>query len=117
MPKITASHQMHAFSYFFDKFANPFESHSHFKVGQIKAAAHKVCSSSPPVLGIEGMKELEKNLEWCTDLGYIYSLLSVGYDLPDDRVVKSTKKVDGIEIGWSLGSAIQMLDTFDPLCK
>jgi guanosine-diphosphatase len=114
MPKITTSHELYAFSYFFDKFANPFQYHAEFLVGHVKTAAHSICSSSPPKdLGFEGTKELQKNTEWCTDLSYIYSLLSIGYELPDDRKILSTKKVNGIEIGWSLGCAIKMLDKFN----
>jgi guanosine-diphosphatase len=39
----------------------------------------------------------------------MYSLLHVGYDLPDERLMKTTKKIDDIEIGWSLGAAVQLL--------
>lgn len=110
MPKIVPTQDMYAFSYFFDKFAAPFGHKLDFEVGHIKNAAHLICSSTPPTLNVEGMKELEKNGEWCTDLGYMYSLLSIGYELEDTRKISSLKKVDGIEIGWSLGCAIKMLE-------
>lgn len=114
MPEIKKDAEFYAFSYFFDKFANPFDLHDFFYVGQIKTAANDICSPTPPPnLSFEGQKELERNKEWCTDLGFIYSLLSVGYDFPDDRKILSTKKVDGIEIGWALGCAIRMLEKFD----
>jgi guanosine-diphosphatase len=43
------------------------------------------------------------------DLGYMYSLLHLGYDLPNERKMKSEKKINNIEIGWSLGASIQMV--------
>jgi guanosine-diphosphatase len=43
------------------------------------------------------------------DLGYMYSLLHIGYDLPIERTMKTAKKIDNIEIGWSLGAAIQLV--------
>ncbi|KAJ3370574.1 Guanosine-diphosphatase [Kappamyces sp. JEL0680] len=111
MPAV--SHQeLYVFSYFFDKFANPFELHQDFYVGQVRTAANDICSPNPPPnLSPEGTKEITRNKFWCTDLGFIYSLLSIGYSLPDDRKLLSTKKVNGIEIGWSLGAAIKMIET------
>lgn len=112
MPPLGAHHELYAFSYFFDKFSQPFGVGETFFVGQIGAAAQDVCSNKPSLhsLGTEAKKELEKNKEWCADLGYMYSLLSVGYSLPDTRKISSAKKVDGIEIGWALGAAIKMLE-------
>ena len=111
MPPLGDHHELYAFSYFYDKFTEPFEIGDSFYVGQMKTAAQDICSiTSPSNLGIEGKKELRKNKEWCMDLGYMYSLLSVGYSLPDSRRISSAKKVNGIEIGWSLGCAIKMLE-------
>jgi guanosine-diphosphatase len=111
MPSIKDSFNddLYAFSYFFDKYAEPFAETTEFQVGALKKAATEVCSSKPKVKP-EGEKELKKNPEWCIDLTFMYSLLSVGYGIPDDRQLKTAKKMDGIEIGWSLGAAIQMLD-------
>jgi guanosine-diphosphatase len=112
MPPLGDHHELYAFSYFYDKFSEPFEVGDSFYVGQIKAAAQDVCSNkiTEKSLGSEGKKEIKKNREWCSDLGYMYSLLSVGYSLPDTRRVSIAKKVNGIEIGWSLGAAIKMLE-------
>jgi guanosine-diphosphatase len=111
MPSIkdTFHHDLYAFSYFFDKYAEPFAETSQFQVGSLKEAAASVCKANPTVKP-EGEKELRKNPDWCIDLTFMYSLLSVGYGIPDDRHLKTAKKMDGIEIGWSLGAAIQMLD-------
>ena len=112
MPPLEDHHELYAFSYFFDKFSQPFEVGESFQISQLKSAAEEVCTNKSLFhLGTEGQKELSKNQEWCTDLGYMYSLLSVGYSLPDTRKISSVKKVNGIEIGWSLGCAIKMLET------
>lgn len=111
MPPIDESfkHDLYAFSYFFDKFALPFAATEKFTAGEIKQAASNVCKSNPKVLST-GEKELSKNKEWCIDLNFMYSLLSIGYSIPDDRELMTAKKLNGIELGWSLGSAIKMLD-------
>ena len=111
MPKLSDSfaHDLYAFSYFYDKYAEPFDKNS-FLVKELKDAAHQVCSSHEPQLTTLGVKEFTKNQEWCTDLSFMYSLLANGYSIPHDREILSAKKIDGIEIGWSVGAAIQMLD-------
>ena len=112
MPRITETfkHELYAFSYFYDKYAEPFDKSS-FLVQELKDAAHQVCSLPTPKLPPTGLKEHGKNSEWCTDLSFMYSLLAVGYSIPHDRQILTAKKIDRIEIGWSLGAAIQMLDT------
>lgn len=114
-----ADNDIYAFSYFFDKFAEPFglaTSSNGFSVGELRAAAEKVCSgtmssSELSKLGEEAAKLFE-DVEWCTDLGFMYGLLSIGYEIPDDRVLKTAKKINGVETGWSLGAALNMVDSW-----
>jgi guanosine-diphosphatase len=88
---------IYAFSYFYDVFAEPFDRvETGFKVGHIHEAFNSTCSTKP-------------EHEDCLSLGFIYSLLKVGYDLPHSRHLKTAKKIDGIETGWCLGAALAML--------
>ena len=89
--------EIYAFSYFYDIYAEPFgKVESGFKVGQIHEAASSSCSQKP-------------EHDDCLDLGYIYSLLRTGYDLPNSRSLKTAKKINGIETGWCLGAALSIL--------
>ncbi|KAI8825112.1 nucleoside phosphatase family-domain-containing protein [Fimicolochytrium jonesii] len=118
-----ADNDIYAFSYFFDKFAEPFgleTSEKGFSVGELRAAAEKVCSGklTPQDLAkltADGtlpkqIVELFSDPEWCTDLGFMYGLLSVGYDIPDQRILKTAKKINGVETGWALGAALDVVD-------
>ncbi|KAI9017477.1 nucleoside phosphatase GDA1/CD39 [Gaertneriomyces semiglobifer] len=115
-----ADNDIYAFSYFYDKFAEPFgmASEPGFSVGDMRKAAEKVCAGDVSIiesLPNDAQKEaakLFKDPEWCTDLGFMYGLLSVGYAIPDQRVLKTAKKIDGVETGWSLGAALNMAESW-----
>ena len=88
---------IYAFSYFYDIYAEPYgKVESGFKVGQIREAATESCSKKP-------------DAEQCLDLGFIYSLLRTGYDLPNSRILKTAQKINGIETGWCLGAALAII--------
>jgi guanosine-diphosphatase len=112
MPPIEQGAVLYAFSYFYDNFAKLFDKSKEFKVADLKEAASRVCvdPSQQPALSETGAYEFKHNDAWCMDLGFMYSLLHVGYGLRDDRPMRTAKKIDDIEIGWSLGAAIQILD-------
>ena len=105
MPKLNG--KMYAFSYFYDKYAEPFEK-SEFKLPDLHLAHSSICQKDTNTLSPLGMKEFEKNENWCSDLSYMYSLLN-NYNI-GDLEIKTTKKINDIEIGWALGLAIQNLD-------
>lgn len=46
------------------------------------------------------MAELSDRPEYCLDLTFMYSLLSLGYELDEEREVWMGKKVEGVELGW-----------------
>ncbi|KAI8614254.1 hypothetical protein BC830DRAFT_1041891, partial [Chytriomyces sp. MP71] len=46
----------------------------------------------------------------CLDLGFIYHMLSTGYELNSKRILKTAKKIGGVETGWCLGASIHLLD-------
>jgi guanosine-diphosphatase len=64
----------------------------------------------------EAMDELDDRPEYCLDLTFMHSLLSLGYDLADEREIKVGKKIGGVELGWSLGAAIAMLEDGEIEC-
>ncbi|KAJ3250497.1 Guanosine-diphosphatase, partial [Borealophlyctis nickersoniae] len=101
-----AENDIYAFSYFYDKYAEPFRAlgdHG-FTVGAIRHAAEKVCSGTftpadlpvPPGANSSEVAAISDEIQalfgdpdWCTDLGFMYGLLSVGYGIGDDRVLKT----------------------------
>lgn len=46
------------------------------------------------------MTELSDRPEYCLDLTFMYSLLSLGYELEEEREIYIGKKVAGVELGW-----------------
>lgn len=48
----------------------------------------------------EAMAELEDRPEYCLDLSFMYSLLSLGYELAPERELVTGKKINDIELGW-----------------
>ncbi|EIW74609.1 hypothetical protein CONPUDRAFT_113157 [Coniophora puteana RWD-64-598 SS2] len=55
------------------------------------------------------LDELEGRPEWCLDLTFMHSLLTLGYGFVDERDVSLGKRVDGTELGWCLGATIAMV--------
>jgi guanosine-diphosphatase len=90
--------EIYAFSYFYDVYAEPYgKVQGGFKVGHVYEAVKVSCANDP-------------EHHECLDLGFIYSLLKVGYDLPKSRHLLTAKKINGIETGWALGAALALLN-------
>lgn len=100
---------VYAFSYFYDK-TYPYGLKESFTVGDIASLAEKKCSKDA-LLDANSSDDLHI----CMDLGFIHSLLSVGYDLPPSRELRVLKKINGFETGWCLGAAIQLIDSLTNL--
>ncbi|KAJ3036194.1 Guanosine-diphosphatase [Rhizophlyctis rosea] len=113
-----ADNDIYAFSYFYDKYAEPFNALSEkgFTVGQIRKAAEDVCAGKVKAEDFhldhasEDALKLFEDPDWCTDLGFIYGLLSVGYELGDERKLMTAKKINGVETGWCLGAALDLVE-------
>jgi guanosine-diphosphatase len=104
--------KLFAFSYFYDK-TFPYDLKDKFTVGDIKRLGELKCADTAVVDTGD-----EDSVNICLDLGFIHSLLSVGYELPDGREMQVLKKIGGFETGWCLGSAIQLIDGLGHgLCK
>jgi guanosine-diphosphatase len=102
----TAGYDMYAFSYFYDR-TEPLGLVGTVRPADIKSKAEKICSSS---LTPAEKKLVQDNPDFCLDLSYIYGLLTVGYNISDNRPLAVTKKINGFETGWCLGATIHMLD-------
>jgi guanosine-diphosphatase len=50
----------------------------------------------------EAMAELEDRPEYCLDMTFLHSLLSLGYELAEERQIRTGKKLDNVELGWAL---------------
>lgn len=61
----------------------------------------------------EALKELQDRPESCLDITYLYSLLTLGYELEDTgsvgQKIRTEKQLGGIELGWALGAAVGMI--------
>jgi len=57
----------------------------------------------------ELMGELEGRPEWCLDLTFMHGLLRVGYEFQDRREIMIGKRIDGTELGWTLGATLAMV--------
>lgn len=64
----------------------------------------------------DAMAELEERPEYCLDLTFMHALLRLGYELDEKRELVVEKKLRGVELGWSLGAGIAMLEKSTLTC-
>ncbi|KDE05475.1 hypothetical protein MVLG_04164 [Microbotryum lychnidis-dioicae p1A1 Lamole] len=111
--EVFAAGKVWALSYFYDRIA-PLGLASPFAISDLRKLTSDVCSGreSPTWSRFKGNPEAKSELdgrpEYCLDLTFMYSLLSLGYELEDERQVWIGKKVGEIELGWALGAALAM---------
>jgi len=105
-------------SYFYDRIAPLVDSSSasplSFPIKRIAELAQLVCqgsSSWAPHFGRnkEVMEELHGRPEYCLDLSFMYTLLRLGYEFDDNRLVTIAKQIDNTELGWALGAGIALV--------
>lgn len=51
---------------------------------------------------IGALDELDGRPEYCLDLTFMHSLLTLGYELQDSRQIRTGKQIDHVELGWTL---------------
>lgn len=99
-------------SYFYDRMIS-LGMPSTFTIEDMKYLANSVCSGptywQDAFSLTDALKELKEEPEWCLDLNYMISLLSVGYEIPNNRQLHTAKKIDNKELGWCLGASLSML--------
>jgi guanosine-diphosphatase len=101
-----------ALSYFYDRLA-PFGVNETFPLSILTGIAKKVCAPSstwatsfPKDQYPGALDELHDRPESCLDFLYLSSLLSLGYELSDDRPITVAKKLGGVELGWCIGAVV-----------
>ncbi|KAG2180759.1 hypothetical protein INT44_003766 [Umbelopsis vinacea] len=106
-----ASHDLFAFSYFYD-ITQPLGMPTEFSVGSVREMAENICAEN--FSGIEhhpgAVEAVHANPNYCLELTYLHELLRSGYGIPDERMVKTAQKINDVETGWSLGASIAVLD-------
>lgn len=111
-----------ALSYFYDRLS-PLGVNETFPLSKLTDLTKKVCAPSstwaasfPAQDYPEALKELNDRPESCLDFTYLTGLLSLGYELAEDRPVTVAKKLGGMELAWTLGSTMILLENGN-LCK
>ncbi|KAK4521247.1 Mitochondrial succinate-fumarate transporter [Mucor velutinosus] len=102
---------LYVFSYFYD-LTQPLGMPLEFSVRELGELTDRVCrGETKPFLHVPGaIQTLRDKPDYCLDLTYIHNLLKFGYDIPNDRLVRTAKKIRGAETGWCLGASIAMID-------
>ncbi|KAE9549264.1 hypothetical protein FO519_007529 [Halicephalobus sp. NKZ332] len=103
-----------AFSYFYDRGVQvgmvrtePKTRGGWVQAKQFKIAAEQACNMKAEEVGEEHWKP------WlCMDLTYIYSLLSTGYGISDEKNIHLTKKMRDMEVSWALGAGFHLLNSY-----
>ncbi|KAI8369411.1 nucleoside phosphatase GDA1/CD39 [Radiomyces spectabilis] len=108
---------LYVFSYFYD-YTQPLGMPSEFSVGELGELTQRVCNGeTKPFRHVpQAIDALARNADFCLNLSYIYDLLRFAYEIPSDRLIKTVKKIRGVETGWCLGASIAMLDQVQ-LCQ
>jgi guanosine-diphosphatase len=111
-----------ALSYFYDRLS-PLGLDGTFPLSSLTDLTKKVCAPSskwetsfPPDKYPGALAELQGRPESCLDFTYLSALLSLGYELAEDRPITVAKKLGGNELGWCIGASILALED-GVMCK
>lgn len=102
---LSSPRRCNSLSYFYDRIA-PLGLTSPFSISSLRTLTSNVCAgrSSPTWSRFKGNAEAKHELddrpEYCLDLTFMLSLLSLGYELEEERMVWMGKQVNGVELGW-----------------
>ena len=100
--RTVATRVVYAFSYYFDRLLEVGligADGGRVSVKEIGDAARRVCVDFPR----------DKRPFLCTDLAYIWRLLTSGLGFAEEDGITLKKKIAGKEASWSLGSAFSLL--------
>lgn len=122
MPQSSSPSRTHAsvssLSYFYDRII-PLglgDDSESFTVGELRKLTQDVChgpgSKPAKKLGTDGwerfkddrdaLDELDGRPEYCLDLTFMHSLLTLGYELDESREIRTGKQINDYELGWTL---------------
>jgi Golgi nucleoside diphosphatase len=110
-PKIPHNAPIYALSFINDRVRDlGLDGSVGFTLAQLKEKSEPVCSEAKDRLH-------GANQAVCLDLVFIYILLREGYGISEDRSIHSGQKINGYETGWTLGSALSVIETAPNHCK
>ena len=109
-PNINNAEKIFVFSFFYDRIhILGFPTASTLE--EVEQKLEKLCSINTNTSEIElETLAVRANNFYCLDLGFIYLLLKEGFKIDEKKELQIAKRVEGFEIGWSLGAAIKMLE-------
>ncbi len=96
----TFSGDIYAFSYFYDRMEDFLPPNGVVTVGSFKETGTKICA------GEEEPFKAKNRGSMCMDFSFLYTLLSSGYGLSDERNLYIKKKINDVETAWSLGASL-----------
>ncbi|XBW37862.1 hypothetical protein QEN19_003437 [Hanseniaspora menglaensis] len=103
---------LYVFSFFYDKTV-PYGMPLNFNLKDLRNFAEIVCGGSnsweSSLSAVTDISEIKKNPELCMELAFQFELLHTGYEIPLDRELKTCQQIEGSEIGWCLGVALEIL--------
>ncbi|EPX74949.1 guanosine-diphosphatase Gda1 [Schizosaccharomyces octosporus yFS286] len=118
-PKFTETFNdapIYLISYFYDRMVD-LGMPSTFTIEDMKYLADRVCSGPNSWVDAfsltRSLSALQQEPEWCLDLNYMIALLSVGYEIPNQRQLHTAKKINNKELGWCLGASLSLLSKSD----
>ncbi|KAJ1825692.1 Guanosine-diphosphatase, partial [Coemansia sp. RSA 2599] len=110
LDKTFVDNPFYIFSYFYDR-TYPLGVRDEFKLSDVKALTDKVCKHDVSLFASkEQQEEVGAENHYCLDLSFQYALLRDGVGMPENRVVRSTRKIKDAETGWCLGASLAVLD-------
>lgn len=102
-PLVKHKGPIYAFSYYYDRLEAFLPPSGVTTVGFVQEVGRGVCKGDT-----EAYKAHAKG-SMCTDLAYLYALLSRGYGLSDATNIIVKKKINDIETAWPLGAMILVM--------
>lgn len=112
-PKIPEKSPIYALSYFNDRIRDlGFNGADGFTLDEIKKRSEVLCSAE-----MNKDSLFDKNPVICLDLAIIYGLLHDGYGIKGDRKIHSGQTINEYETGWTLGSALSVIETAPTFCN
>lgn len=112
-PNIPESSPIYALSYINDRAVDlKLDGTSGYTLNELKKRSEVICSSS-----FTDETLYDRNPAICLDLAYIYTLLHDGYGIPENRKIHSGQTIKDYETGWTLGSALSVIESAPTFCK
>lgn len=109
-PKIPENAPIYALSYINDRAIEfGFNGTKGFTLRDFKKKSQVACGSRRSAVG--------SNLSLCLDSVFIYELLKDGYGISEDRLINSGQTIKGYETGWTLGSALSVIESAPTFCS